>query len=142
MTQVGSRNRLTTIAHKKDIKQSKKPTLHFLIAATDEYKSQGGVFMQSLSKKTLHISGVALICLFVAAPGACTPKGEDMTPGLKGIDADANGIRDDIDALITKKYSDTLLIKRLPKTIPVQFKTSWKLKPTKRPMQQHKIQAI
>ena len=68
--------------------------------------------MQNLSKKTLHISGIALVCLFVAAPGACIPKGEDMTPGLKGVDADANGIRDDIDALIIKKYSDTPLIKK------------------------------
>lgn len=63
--------------------------------------------MGHFSGKVLHISGIALICLFIAAPGACTPKGEDMTPGLKGVDADTNGIRDDIDALITQKYSDT-----------------------------------
>lgn len=67
--------------------------------------------MSSISKKALHISGLAFICFFVAAPGACAPKGEDMTPGLKGIDADANGIRDDIDALIAQKYSDTPRIK-------------------------------
>lgn len=68
--------------------------------------------MKKLSKKALHISGIALVCLFAAGPGACVPKGEDFTPGLKGIDADANGIRDDIDTLITTKYSDTPLIKK------------------------------
>ena len=68
--------------------------------------------MQSLSKKTLHISGIALVCLFAAGPGACVPKGEDFTPGLKGIDSDANGIRDDIDALILQKYADTPTIKK------------------------------
>jgi len=67
--------------------------------------------MQNLSKKTLHISGIALVCLFAAGPGACVPKGEDFTPGLKGIDSDANGIRDDIDALILQKYADTPTIK-------------------------------
>jgi hypothetical protein len=37
---------------------------------------------------------------------------EDMTPGLKGIDADKNGIRDDIDRLIAKKYSATPELKK------------------------------
>ena len=68
--------------------------------------------MKKLSKKTLHISGIALACLFAAGPGACVPKGEDFTPGLKGIDSDANGIRDDIDALILQKYADTPTIKK------------------------------
>lgn len=68
--------------------------------------------MKKLSKKTLHISGIALVCLFVAGPGACVPKGEDMTPGLKGIDSNSNGIRDDIDALILQKYADTPIIKK------------------------------
>ena len=68
--------------------------------------------MKKLSKKTLHISGIALVCLFAAGPGACVPKGEDFTPGLKGIDSDANGIRDDIDALILQKYADTPTIKK------------------------------
>ncbi|MES2907752.1 MAG: hypothetical protein V4688_01185 [Pseudomonadota bacterium] len=67
--------------------------------------------MKKLSKKTLHISGIALVCLFVAGPGGCVPKGEDLTPGLKGIDSDANGIRDDIDALILQKYAETPIIK-------------------------------
>mgnify|MGYP003543664683 FL=1 len=68
--------------------------------------------MKKLSKKTLHISGIALVCLFAAGPGACVPKGEDFTPGLKGIDSDSNGIRDDIDALILQKYADTPTIKK------------------------------
>lgn len=38
---------------------------------------------------------------------------EDMTPGLKGIDADGNGIRDDIDQLIAKKYSSTSMMKQV-----------------------------
>jgi hypothetical protein len=38
---------------------------------------------------------------------------EDLTPGLKGIDADGNGIRDDIDRLIAEKYSATSIIKRI-----------------------------
>jgi hypothetical protein len=38
---------------------------------------------------------------------------EDLTPGLKGIDADGNGIRDDIDRLIAKSYSGTSIIKKV-----------------------------
>lgn len=37
---------------------------------------------------------------------------EDMTPGLKGVDANNNGIRDDIDRLIAKKYVSTPAIKK------------------------------
>ena len=37
---------------------------------------------------------------------------EDLTPGLKGIDADNNGIRDDIDRLIAQKYSATPAMKK------------------------------
>ena len=37
---------------------------------------------------------------------------EDLTPGLKGVDANNNGIRDDIDRLIAKKYSGTSAIKK------------------------------
>jgi hypothetical protein len=37
---------------------------------------------------------------------------EDLTPGLKGIDADHNGIRDDIDRLIAQKYSATPAMKK------------------------------
>jgi PKD domain len=40
------------------------------------------------------------------------PSTEDLTPGLKGIDADANGIRDDIDRLIATKFSQTPAIKK------------------------------
>lgn len=38
---------------------------------------------------------------------------EDLTPGLKGIDADGNGIRDDIDLLIANKYSATSMMKQV-----------------------------
>ena len=37
---------------------------------------------------------------------------EDLTAGLKGVDADGNGIRDDIDRLITLKYSATPEMKK------------------------------
>lgn len=37
---------------------------------------------------------------------------EDLTPGLKGIDADGNGIRDDIDRFIARHYSATSVMKR------------------------------
>lgn len=37
---------------------------------------------------------------------------EDLTPGLKGIDADANGIRDDIDRFIARHYSATSIMKK------------------------------
>jgi hypothetical protein len=37
---------------------------------------------------------------------------EDLTPGLKGVDANKNGIRDDIDRLIAKKYSVTPQIRK------------------------------
>lgn len=38
---------------------------------------------------------------------------EDLTPGLRGIDSDGNGIRDDIDRLIAKKYSATSAVKKV-----------------------------
>lgn len=38
---------------------------------------------------------------------------EDLTPGLKGIDANANGIRDDIDRFIARHYSATPMIKKV-----------------------------
>jgi hypothetical protein len=37
---------------------------------------------------------------------------EDLTPGLKGIDADANGIRDDVDRFIARHYSATSIMKK------------------------------
>ena len=37
---------------------------------------------------------------------------EDLAPGLKGVDANKNGIRDDIDRLIAKKYAATPAIKK------------------------------
>jgi hypothetical protein len=37
---------------------------------------------------------------------------EDLTPGLMGVDADKNGIRDDIDRLIAQKYSATPEMKK------------------------------
>ncbi len=37
---------------------------------------------------------------------------EDMTAGLKGVDADKNGIRDDIDRLIAQKYALTPAMKK------------------------------
>jgi hypothetical protein len=37
---------------------------------------------------------------------------EDLTPGLKGIDADANGIRDDIDRFIARHYSTTSMMRK------------------------------
>jgi hypothetical protein len=40
------------------------------------------------------------------------PSTEDLTPGLKGTDANANGIRDDIDRLIATKFSQTPAIKK------------------------------
>lgn len=38
---------------------------------------------------------------------------EDLTPGLKGIDADNNGIRDDIDRFIARYYSGTSMMKKV-----------------------------
>lgn len=40
------------------------------------------------------------------------PIHEDLSPGLKGVDANANGIRDDIDRLIANKFSATPAIKK------------------------------
>jgi hypothetical protein len=37
---------------------------------------------------------------------------EDMTPGLKGVDANRNGIRDDIDRLIATRYAMTPAMKK------------------------------
>lgn len=57
-----------------------------------------------------------------AAPTGSTPilapagqriiDNEDLTPGLKGSDANNNGIRDDIDRLIAQKYSATPKLKK------------------------------
>ena len=49
----------------------------------------------------------------VSTNGSPVIQNEDMTPGLKGIDADNNGIRDDIDRLIASKYSATSIIKKV-----------------------------
>ena len=38
---------------------------------------------------------------------------EDLTPGLKGIDANANGIRDDIDRFIASHYSASSMMKKV-----------------------------
>lgn len=38
--------------------------------------------------------------------------GEDLSPGLRGTDANANGIRDDIDRLIATEFSQTPAIKK------------------------------
>jgi hypothetical protein len=45
-------------------------------------------------------------------PDAHVIDNEDMTAGLKGVDADKNGVRDDIDRLIAKKYSLTPAMKK------------------------------
>lgn len=37
---------------------------------------------------------------------------EDLMPGLKGVDANNNGVRDDIDRLIAKKYAATTAMKK------------------------------
>lgn len=37
---------------------------------------------------------------------------EDLSPGLRGVDANANGIRDDIDRLIAQKYARTPAVQR------------------------------
>jgi hypothetical protein len=38
---------------------------------------------------------------------------EDLSPGLKGIDANGNGIRDDIDRFIARHYSATSIMKKV-----------------------------
>lgn len=45
-------------------------------------------------------------------PSAKIIDNEDLSPGLKGVDANANGIRDDIDRLIAQKYARTPEIQR------------------------------
>lgn len=47
-----------------------------------------------------------------AAPGSRIIDNEDMTAGLKGVDANNNGIRDDIDRLIALKYSGAPALKK------------------------------
>jgi hypothetical protein len=48
-----------------------------------------------------------------AADDAPVVDNEDLTPGLKGIDTDRNGIRDDIDRFIARHYSATSTIKKV-----------------------------
>lgn len=47
-----------------------------------------------------------------AADDAPQVDNEDLTAGLKGIDADANGIRDDIDRFIARHYSATSMMRK------------------------------
>jgi hypothetical protein len=47
-----------------------------------------------------------------STPAPNTSISEDLGAGLKGIDANANGIRDDIDATIAAKYSQTSAVKK------------------------------
>ena len=49
-----------------------------------------------------------------STPTASTPliDNEDLTAGIKGVDANGNGIRDDIDRLIAKKYAGTSPLKK------------------------------
>jgi hypothetical protein len=62
-----------------------------------------------------------LLCLVLVAcsSGSSTPPSaasvsvtEDFSVGLKGVDANSNGIRDDIDALIATKYAQSPAIKK------------------------------
>jgi hypothetical protein len=89
-------------------------------------------WIQRIRMKTVYLS-----LLFLAALVACSGSGasdaavssrsnnssasqantpiidnEDLTPGLKGVDANNNGIRDDIDRLIAQKYSATPALKK------------------------------
>lgn len=41
------------------------------------------------------------------------PDAEDLSPGLRGTDANANGIRDDIDRLIGTQFSQTPAVKKV-----------------------------
>ncbi len=45
-------------------------------------------------------------------PGGAIVANEDMTAGLKGVDGNSNGIRDDIDGLIAGKYAATPAMKK------------------------------
>ncbi len=58
----------------------------------------------------LHKTGWALVCLGLLAGGACS--NNDSTPTdpntatVAGVDADSDGVRDDIEAYIDQTYSD------------------------------------
>jgi len=69
------------------------------------------LLVKKLSKRALLLSDIELVGLLAAGSGACVPKGEDFTAGMKGNDSDSNGIGDDIDELILQKYADTPTIK-------------------------------
>lgn len=68
----------------------------------------------------LKFSGLILL---VSLTSGCQAPIGDQSAGLKGIDGDRNGIRDDIDAMITTKYSGTPaqrdVAKRLARTMQV-----------------------
>ena len=57
--------------------------------------------MRKTTSRMLRAASVIAICAFVAGAEKCRPA-EDLTPGLMGTDADQNGIRDDIDRLISQ----------------------------------------
>lgn len=68
------------------------------------------------TRKTLYLPIFAIIaslfgCMDQSAPVNIGPV-EDLSPGIKGPDADTNGIRDDIDQLIEEKYAETPEVKQ------------------------------
>ena len=67
--------------------------------------------MRKTTSRMLRAASVIAICAFVAGAEKCRPA-EDLTPGLMGTDANQNGIRDDIDRLITEKYASTPEVRR------------------------------
>lgn len=52
-----------------------------------------------------RLAHLLLTVAAVASSGESLPV-EDISPGLRGTDADFNGIRDDIDQLISMRYAD------------------------------------
>jgi len=49
---------------------------------------------------------------------------EDLSSGLKGVDKNANGIRDDIDRLIATKYAKTPALKRAAEQMALALQSS------------------
>jgi hypothetical protein len=68
----------------------------------------------------------ALICLALVGLSACGPHGQAATAA--GIDADKNGIRDDVDALIAKEFQEspaqTIYAQRLARSMQMDASTA------------------
>ncbi len=103
---------VSTSAHQKSGESIKLTTLFVLCVALALSACSGSSSSNNSASASGGGAGTTGAGGTGTVPDAHVIDNEDMTAGLKGIDADRNGIRDDIDRLITKKYALTPEMKK------------------------------